>query len=56
VALVDFDPDGLVEVNGGRWRATAHREAGLVIGSKVLVTGVDGLFLEVAPVGEEREI
>jgi len=56
VALVDFDPDGLVEVNGGRWRATAHREAGLVVGSKVLVTGVDGLFLEVAPVGEEREI
>jgi membrane-bound serine protease (ClpP class) len=56
VALVDFDPDGLVEVNGGRWRATAHREAGLVVGSKITVTGVDGLFLEVGPESEERDI
>lgn len=55
VALVDFDPDGLVEVNGGRWRATAHREAGLVVGSSVLVTGVDGLFLEVGPAMDERQ-
>ncbi|MGH8946909.1 MAG: NfeD family protein [Acidimicrobiia bacterium] len=46
-ALGDFDPDGLVEVDGGRWRATAHREAGLVEGSEVVVTGVDGLYLEV---------
>ncbi len=50
VALVDFDPDGLVEVNGARWRATAHREAGLVEGTKVVVTGVDGMFLEVDPI------
>lgn len=48
-ALVDFDPDGLVEVGGARWRATAHREAGLHCGSEVVVTGVDGLFLEVEP-------
>lgn len=48
-ALVDFDPEGLVEVNGARWRATAHREAGLVEGAEVIVTGVDGLFLEVDP-------
>lgn len=48
-ALVDFDPDGLVEVGGARWRATAHREAGLREGSDVIVTGVDGLYLEVEP-------
>lgn len=49
VALDRFEPDGTVEVNGARWRATAHREAGLVAGSAIEVTGVDGMFLEVAP-------
>lgn len=49
VAISDFDPDGVVEVNDARWRATAHREAGLVTNSPIVVTGVDGLFLEVEP-------
>lgn len=48
-ALSDFDPDGTVVVNGARWRATAHREAGLIAGAAILVSGVDGLFLEVEP-------
>lgn len=48
-ALSDFDPDGTVVVNGARWRATAHREAGLTAGAAILVSGVDGLFLEVEP-------
>ncbi len=47
VAVGDFEPDGVVEVHGARWRATAHREAGLATGSPVVVTGVDGTFLEV---------
>jgi membrane-bound serine protease (ClpP class) len=47
VAVADFDPDGVVEVHGARWRATAHRESGLATGSPVVVTGVDGTFLEV---------
>ncbi len=47
VATVDFDPNGIVEVAGARWRATAHREAGLTAGSEIVVTGVDGLYLEV---------
>lgn len=46
-ALVDFAPDGMVEVKGARWRATAHREAGITEGDHVEVTGVDGLYLEV---------
>jgi membrane protein implicated in regulation of membrane protease activity len=50
VAVSDFDPEGIVDVDGSRWRATAHREAGLIAGDPILVTGVDGLFLEVEPV------
>ncbi len=51
VAMDVFDPDGVVEVRGARWRATAHREAGLTAGSEILVSGVDGMFLEVEPAG-----
>lgn len=49
VAVSSFDPEGIVEVDGSRWRATAHREAGLSTGDPILVSGVDGLFLEVEP-------
>ena len=56
VALVDFDPDGIVEVNGARWRATAHREAGITRDASVVVSGVDGLVLEVGPDRPDREI
>lgn len=49
VALEGFDPDGTVEINGARWRATAHREAGLVAGTAIRVAGVDGMFLEIEP-------
>ncbi|MFZ0013364.1 MAG: NfeD family protein [Acidimicrobiia bacterium] len=55
VALVDFDPDGMVEVRGARWRGTAHREANITEGDRVSVTGVDGLFLEVEPLTSIRE-
>jgi membrane protein implicated in regulation of membrane protease activity len=55
VALELFDPDGVVEVRGARWRATAHREAGLTEGAEILVAGVDGMFLEVEPAGSPRE-
>lgn len=54
-ALTTFDPDGVVEVRGGRWRATAHREAGLSPESEIVVTGVDGMFLEVDKAGADRE-
>jgi membrane-bound serine protease (ClpP class) len=55
VALVDFDPDGLVEVRGARWRGTAHREAGISAGDPIEVTGVDGLYLEVSRQIADRE-
>jgi membrane-bound ClpP family serine protease len=54
-ALVDFDPEGMVEVRGARWRGTAHREANITEGDQVSVTGVDGLFLEVEPLNPTRE-
>jgi membrane-bound ClpP family serine protease len=55
VTMSAFDPDGVVEVHGAHWRATAHREAGLSPGSEVTVAGVDGLYLEVEPIGTDRE-
>ncbi len=55
-ALTEFQPNGLVEVNGARWRATAHREAGIAEGDEVTVIGVDGLYLEVDRLEPDREI
>lgn len=54
-ALVAFDPDGYVEVRGARWRGTAHREAGIEEGDSIVVTGVDGLFLEIDRQVTDRE-
>lgn len=50
LAVTRFDPDGVVEVEGARWQATAHREAGLGPGDPVVVRAVDGPILEVDPV------
>jgi membrane-bound serine protease (ClpP class) len=51
VATGDFSPDGEVEVDGARWSATAHREADIAKGDRVVVAGIDGLFLEVEKAG-----
>lgn len=48
-AVTPFSPDGVVEVDGARWRATAHREAGLSEDDPVVVEEVQGSFLAVAP-------
>lgn len=50
LAVTGFDPDGVVEVEGARWQATAHREAGLRPGDPVVVRAVEGPVLEVDPV------
>ncbi len=47
IAVSDLAPDGEVEVEGARWRATSHREAGIKAGDPVVVVGVDGWYLEV---------
>ncbi|HUO46883.1 MAG TPA: NfeD family protein [Acidimicrobiia bacterium] len=47
-----LSPDGVVEVDGGQWPATAHREAHIRLGDPIRVVGVDGWRLEVE---RERE-
>lgn len=47
VAVSALDPEGIVEVEGARWQASSHREAGLESGDRVVVVGVDGWMLEV---------
>ena len=46
-ALTSLDPEGIVEVDGARWSARSHREAGINEGDPVTVTAVQGLMLEV---------
>ncbi len=49
-AVTGFDPDGVIEVDGARWRATAHRESNISAGDPVEVTGLEGAYLEVEPI------
>lgn len=51
-AVTALDPDGVVEVGGGRWKATSHRAAHLVGGDAIRVEGVEGDVLQVSPAGE----
>jgi membrane-bound serine protease (ClpP class) len=45
VAADDLEPDGVVVVDGARWRARSHREAGIGSGDGITVEGIDGLVL-----------
>ncbi len=48
-ALTDFGPNGEVDVDGARWLAAAHREAGIRKGDPVTVASIDGRYLQVEP-------
>ncbi len=48
-AETDFDPEGVVVVDGARWRARSHRAGGLQPGDPVQVFEVNGILLEVGP-------
>jgi membrane-bound serine protease (ClpP class) len=48
-AETDFDPEGVVVVDGARWRARSHRAGGLQPGDPVQVFQVNGILLEVGP-------
>jgi membrane-bound serine protease (ClpP class) len=52
LAITDFNPEGVAEVEGARWPATAHREAGIRAGAEVVVMVVQGWRLEVELVRE----
>ena len=44
-----LEPVGHVFVQGALWRAQVRRTSGLEVGDEVVVEGVDGLTLTVAP-------
>lgn len=45
VADGPLSPDGVVLVDGARWRARSHREAGIGPGDAIEVHGIDGVVL-----------
>ncbi len=49
VAETGFDPTGIVQVDGARWKARSHRAAGIGPGDAVEVVAVTGVVLEVGP-------
>ncbi len=55
-AMTGFHPDGVVEVNQARWKATAHREAGISPGDPVVIRSVKGQILRVEPAPRDEAI
>ncbi len=51
VAETVLQPDGVVLIDGARWRARAHRAAEVEPGSPIEVLAVEGITLQVAPPG-----
>ena len=45
----DVNPDGVVQVGEGRWRARTNRATPVVTGDPVRVAAIDGITLEVEP-------
>jgi len=48
-AITDVDPDGVVEIGAGRWRARTNRATPVLAGEQVRVAEIDGITLEVEP-------
>lgn len=48
-AVGPVDPEGVVVVNGARWRARVNRSTPLADAQELRVTGIDGITLEVEP-------
>ncbi len=48
-AETDLTPEGIVSVDGARWRSRSHRAAGIVAGDTVEILSIDGIVLEVGP-------
>jgi membrane-bound serine protease (ClpP class) len=48
-AQTAIDPDGVVIVGGGQWRARTNRATPIEAGTEVRVAGIEGLELEVEP-------
>jgi membrane-bound serine protease (ClpP class) len=55
-AEVDVAPDGVVVIEGARWRARANRATPISAGEAARVVAIDGLVLEVEPeTGDARD-
>ena len=49
VAIGAVDPEGIVEVDGARWRARTNRATPLASGDPLRVAAIDGVTLDVEP-------
>lgn len=47
--ISDVDPEGVVEVGAGRWRALTNRATPVMAGDRIRVAAIDGVTLEVEP-------
>ena len=54
-AAEELSPEGVVVVDGARWRGRSHREAGIAPGDLIQVHGIDGIVLLVDPAGPPEE-
>lgn len=48
-ATTGIDPEGMVDLRGGLWRARTNRATPIPAGDRVRVVAIDGLLLEVEP-------
>lgn len=48
-ATTGIDPEGMVDLKGGKWRARTNRATPIDAGERVRVVAIDGLLLEVEP-------
>jgi membrane-bound serine protease (ClpP class) len=48
-ATTGIDPEGMVDLRGGKWRARTNRATPIPAGERVRVVAIDGLLLEVEP-------
>jgi membrane-bound serine protease (ClpP class) len=49
VAVEAIDPEGIVEVDGARWRARTNRATPIAAGDPLRVAAIDGVTLDVEP-------
>jgi membrane-bound serine protease (ClpP class) len=49
MAITNIDPEGIVEVGAGRWRALTNRATPVRFGERVRVAAIDGVTLEIEP-------
>jgi membrane-bound serine protease (ClpP class) len=48
-AVTDVEPEGVVDVRGGHWKATTNRLTPIAAGDRVRVVAIEGVVLEVEP-------